>query len=101
MAERGWDLRSHESQPLTDRLVRFADLILTMTRGHREAILAQWPHAAVRTHLLGESFGDVVDPIGGAAEVYRQCATQIDRFVQQWLDRLDWDRIMATGGTGG
>jgi protein-tyrosine phosphatase len=101
MAQRGCDLRAHESQPLTDRLVRFADLILTMTRGHREAILAQWPHAAARTQVLGEAAGDVVDPIGGAAEVYRQCAEQIERFVQQWLDRLDWDRLMATGGTGG
>lgn len=101
MAERGWDLRGHESQPLTERLVRFADLTLTMTRGHREAILSQWPYAAARTHVLGDSAGDVVDPIGGAAEVYRQCANQIDRFVRQWLDRVDWDQLVATAGTGG
>lgn len=101
MAERGWDLRAHESQPLTERLVRFADLTLTMTRGHRDAILAQWPDAADRTHVLGEAAGDVMDPIGGAAQVYRQCAGQIDRFVQQWLDRVDWDQLLATRGTGG
>ncbi len=41
MSERALDLQQHESQPLSDRLVRFADLILAMTRSHREAIMAQ------------------------------------------------------------
>ena len=44
----GLELCEHESQPLSDRLVRFADLILAMTRGHREGILEQWPSAAPR-----------------------------------------------------
>ena len=48
--------------------MRFADLILTMTRGHREAILAQWPNAAPRTHVLGGAAGDVADPMGGTTE---------------------------------
>ncbi|MEX0818621.1 MAG: L-threonylcarbamoyladenylate synthase, partial [Pirellulaceae bacterium] len=43
MRERGIDINLHESQPLTERLVRFADMILTMTRGHRDAIVAEWP----------------------------------------------------------
>jgi protein-tyrosine phosphatase len=101
LSEQGLDLRRHESQPLSDRLVRFADLILTMTRGHREAILAQWPSAAPRTHVLGASDGDVCDPIGGTADVYRQCAQQINAFLKPWLDQLQLDQIMATGGAGG
>ena len=46
------DLSEHETQPLTEPLVRHADLIFAMTRSHREAILAQWPSAAERTFLL-------------------------------------------------
>ena len=42
----------HETQPLTEALVRHADVIYTMTRSHREAIVAQWPAAAERTSLL-------------------------------------------------
>ncbi len=101
LSERGLDLSRHESQPLSDRLVRFADLILTMTRGHREAILAQWPSATPRTHVLGGSAGDVSDPIGGTAEAYRHCAQQIETFLKPWLDQLQLDQIMATGGAGG
>jgi tRNA threonylcarbamoyl adenosine modification protein (Sua5/YciO/YrdC/YwlC family) len=99
--ERGLDLSRHESQPLSDRLVRFADLILTMTRGHREAILAQWSNAASRTHVLGGEAGDVADPIGGSTDTYRQCARQIDEFLKPWLDQLQLDRIVATRGPGG
>jgi protein-tyrosine phosphatase len=96
MHERKLNLEQHESQPLSDRLVRFADLILAMTRSHREAILAQWPSAGPRTFVLGNDRGDVSDPIGGPAEVYRQCADQIDAFLTPWLERLDLEQIMAS-----
>lgn len=88
MTERGLDLASHESQPLGERLVRFADLMLTMTRGHREAILAQWPNAAGRTQVLCRDKSDVADPIGGPIEAYRRCADQIDQEIIAWLDEL-------------
>jgi len=101
MAEQALDLSRHESQPLSDRLVRFADLILTMTRGHREAIIAQWSNAASRTHVLGGSAGDVVDPMGGTIECYRRCATQLAEFLKPWLEVLQLDQIVATGGSGG
>lgn len=90
MAERDLDLSQHESQPLTDQLVRFADLILTMTRGHRDAIVAQWPEVASRTVLLCRDESDVTDPIGGPPEVYRRCADQIDAQLKRWVELLDF-----------
>lgn len=89
----GAELRQHESQPVTDRLVRFADLILTMTRAHREALLAQWPEAASRTRLLSRNQTDVADPIGGPPELYRKCAEQIDSHLAAWVDDIDWSRM--------
>lgn len=89
----GADLNQHESQPVTDRLVRFADLILTMTRAHREALLAQWPEAASRTKLLSRNSADVADPIGGPIELYRRCAEQIDSHLAAWADDIDWSRM--------
>lgn len=86
--ERNLDLRGHESQALTDSLVKYADVILTMTRGHREAILAQWPDAARRTHVLCRDNTDVSDPIGGPPEMYRSCAQQIDEQLSSWIDEL-------------
>ncbi len=84
----GFDLRNHESQPLTPQLVRHADLILTMTRSHREAIVAEWPDAGGRTHALVQGLGDVADPIGGPLELYEQCAAQMKSELRPWLERL-------------
>ena len=89
MQDLGLDLSSHMSQPLSERLVRFADVILTMTSGHREAIVAQWPSAAARTQLLCASGGDVSDPIGGPRDLYRSCAEQIDAELAAWIEHLD------------
>jgi tRNA threonylcarbamoyl adenosine modification protein (Sua5/YciO/YrdC/YwlC family) len=77
LSEMGLDLSDHETQPLTEPLVRHADLIFTMTRSHREAILAQWPSAAERTLLLSADESDICDPIGGPAERYQRCAAQL------------------------
>lgn len=89
MQERGLDLSQHESQPLNDRLVRFADLILTMTRGHREALLAQWPTVAPRAFVLSPEGSDLADPIGGPIDYYRRCAEQIDSYLEAWLPELE------------
>jgi protein-tyrosine-phosphatase len=89
MEERGIDIGQHESQPLTERLVRYADIILTMTRGHLEAVVSQWPDAANRTFLLSGSRADVSDPIGGPIEVYRDCAKQIDQYLAQWMPKFE------------
>ncbi|MEO1972623.1 MAG: L-threonylcarbamoyladenylate synthase [Pirellulaceae bacterium] len=91
MSARGVDISEHLSQPLTERLVRAADLILTMTHGHRQAIVNHWPEAAARTHLLCGDGRDVVDPIGGSSEVYERCAQQIEEQLQSWVEGIDFN----------
>jgi tRNA threonylcarbamoyl adenosine modification protein (Sua5/YciO/YrdC/YwlC family) len=85
---RGLDLSQHESQPLSERIVRFADVIIAMTRGHRQAILEAWPEAEPRVHLMSRGCGDVADPIGGPLELYRKCAEQLDAYLADWVDEL-------------
>ena len=77
MREQGLDLSRHEAQPLTEQLVRHADLILAMTQSHLQSIVERWPEAAGRTHLLMPDRGDVADPIGQTVGAYRHCAAQI------------------------
>jgi protein-tyrosine phosphatase len=100
MRERDLDLSQHESQPLSDRIVRFADLILTMTRGHREAVLSNWPDAEPRTHLISRGRGEVADPIGGPIDLYRRCADQIDSYLEQWVGELPLDQLTQHLGRG-
>lgn len=88
MAQRGVDLNNHASQPISEHLVRNADLILTMTNGHRTALLNQWPDLLGRTHVVRTDGADVSDPIGHGLEVYQQCADQIDQNLSVWTDRI-------------
>ncbi len=91
MEERGIDLTSHASQPLSDDLVRQADLIWTMTNSHRAAITSQFPEAAARVAVLSPDRHDVLDPIGGPLPVYRECARQIHDHLAARLATLDLD----------
>ena len=97
--ERGLDLSGHESQPLGERLLRFADLVLTLTRSHRDAIVAQWPDSAARVKLLCRDGSDVADPIGGPIELYRRCADQIDGELGAWLEEIDFSSYPAGNPT--
>ncbi|PHS12974.1 MAG: threonylcarbamoyl-AMP synthase [Blastopirellula sp.] len=94
LSERGLDLSQHASQPIGDRLIEHADLILTMTRGHIEAIVSHWPQASDRiTNLCLDGF-DVADPFGGAKEVYEQCADQIESEIAARIKQLDFDSLL-------
>ena len=88
MAEIGCDLSGHESQPVTENLVRQADIIWTMTASHRAAILSQFPEAGGRVALLSPDRLDVIDPIGGPLATYRKCAQQIREHLLARLDTL-------------
>jgi protein-tyrosine phosphatase len=95
MSEMGLDLSSHLSQPLTDRLVQSADLILTMTHNHRDAVLAQWPYAHDRIEVLSLDRCDIADPFGGPVEAYRHCAQQIDAALSSRLDGWDLESLLV------
>jgi tRNA threonylcarbamoyl adenosine modification protein (Sua5/YciO/YrdC/YwlC family) len=85
----GLDLSNHETQPLTESLIRHADMIYTMTQLHREAIVAEWPGAADRTRLLRADGADISDPIGGPLERYKRCAEEIQGELIPRLNELD------------
>ena len=86
LAPQGIDLTGHESQPLTEQLVKHADLVLAMTRSHRQAILSEWPEATSRVKLLCHDGSDVPDPVGGPAEQYARCLTQMKPEIEKWVE---------------
>ncbi|WLD13337.1 Sua5/YciO/YrdC/YwlC family protein [Planctellipticum variicoloris] len=88
LAEMRVELRNHESQPLTERLLNQADRVFTMTRGHRQAILAERPDLAGRIELLAGAEGDISDPIGAGREVYEACKDEIQRHLRRVVDEV-------------
>jgi len=85
----GLDITSHESQPVSDQLLTSADLILTMTKGHRQALVSHWPDIADRTHVICIDGSDVSDPIGGPLSLYESCAKQIDEQLKNWVEKIE------------
>jgi protein-tyrosine phosphatase len=96
MGKRGLDLTGHSSRALDDDVINLADLVLTMTRGHRAAILAAWPDMQDRVYTLRRDGGDISDPVGMSVDVYESCALQIDAELSAWLDALEPDFFPAT-----
>jgi protein-tyrosine phosphatase len=89
----GVDITSHQSRPVTARLANYADLILTMTNGHRQAILSQWPTLEPRVKTVRCDGGDIADPIGSPVDVYKACADQIDESISQWVNKIDFEQF--------
>lgn len=87
----GLDLKQHESRPLTEQLIRQADHIFVMTRGHLDALIREWPQAADRARLLSRDGIEVSDPIGGPLEQYERTAAQMKASLTEWVDELQFD----------
>lgn len=96
MEEEGLDLRGHRARPVRDDLVAAADLVLTMTRAHRDMVVGAYPEAADKTFTLkgfvGED-GDVADPVGFGLETYRATAGQLDRTLRAVVAKLMQDFV--------
>jgi len=88
-AEAGIDLTGHRSTPVSAELLAAATDVLAMTHGHAAALALRYPGAGPGVRLLGGPGGDLPDPIGGDAAVYRTCAGMIaahlDRHLAEWL----------------
>jgi len=95
--EDGVDLSAHRAQPLTPELAANADLILTMSRSHRQR-LSDLGYGD-RTFLLGEYAGrsgtaaEVDDPYGGSLSDYRDTYTQLKTLLGSVVQRLERERI--------
>lgn len=89
MAERGIDISGVRSLEVNADLIDEVDLILVMTRTHREALLAEFQQARERTMLFSELDGaswDVEDPVGGTLDDYRATAEILERLIDAGWD---------------
>ena len=80
----GADLSHHRSRPLTVELIHQADMIFTMGRSHAAAVQALVPSATDKVATLDPS-GDIEDPIGGDAALYKSLAGQLQTLIEMRL----------------
>ena len=91
MEERGIDIRSHRSRPVTEELMNQADLVLVMTSSHAEALSVAFPEQAHKVYQLSEMAGqtyDISDPYGGTRLEYSYIAQELEQLIDAGYERL-------------
>ena len=79
MARRGIDISCHRSRSVEFEDIQKADLVITMTRGHKAVLALGYPELAHKVFTLSEmisdeDLGDVPDPFGQDLEMYEYTA---------------------------
>ena len=87
MASRDIDLTTHQSQPLTGRLLAEHHHVYGMTAQIVDGLRQVSPHPERIQHVDPDG-RDVVDPFGGSDDVYERCATEIEGKVARVVERL-------------
>lgn len=81
----------HTPRLVTRDHLRWADLVLVMTRAHRERIGDLYPEFGRKTFLLRELAGfgelDVEDPMGGSAETFARCLAVLKESLEALVAR--------------
>lgn len=91
MQERDLDISHHRSQSMDQDFLAEFDLILTMERGHREALRAEFPEVSDRVYLLSEMAErthSIDDPIGRPLVEYRAAADEIESIIDAGFAKI-------------
>lgn len=114
LSKRGIVAQDHAAEPVTDGAVASADVVLTMTRGHKRDLLARFPEAdgkvwTLREYAAGpdgvaalsDAEADIPDPFGGGEGAYESAAARIGEACVRVAHRLARDLDGEAGNCGG
>jgi protein-tyrosine phosphatase len=91
LAEQGFDISGHRSQPVDKELLVWADLVLGLATGHVEALRAEFPGQAYKISLLTAMSGQpysVYDPYGEPRPAYERMVDEVTRLVDEGFPRI-------------
>jgi len=85
------DLSFHKAKLLTFEEINSAGLILTMSEGHRNAILSTFPEYEEKVFTIYkfafDEEKDISDPFGGSIEVYEKCLDEIYKCLKEIVNK--------------
>ena len=106
LKELGIDISSHKAKLLDLNTASKADIILTMTNSHKNAICKEFPDLASKIFTLKEYVAnrnlnnslelymgefDISDPYGMPLSTYKQCALEINTAITKLIQLLKND----------
>ncbi len=86
----------HKSQSVTEALMDWSDLVLTMTERHRQMLIDRFPDRADQIHCLkayvqtgdGNSGDyDIADPFGGNSATYARTFEEMERLITALIEK--------------
>jgi protein-tyrosine-phosphatase len=89
--EKGLDVSNHYSRTVTSEMLSSFNLILTMERGHKEALRTEFPGVAQHVFMLSEMINamyDIQDPVGGSMADFRQTLDDIENILSRGSERI-------------
>ena len=91
MKEYNIDISSHIPTQLELNLLDEADLVVTMTKAHKEIIIKSAPqfNDKVRSFSDFTFSGDIADPYGCDFNTYKKCSSQINDAIVKLYERIE------------
>jgi protein arginine phosphatase len=87
---------THQSSSLSEELIEWATIILTMTNNHKQSVIDLYPHAGRKTYTLVEYVAendvekrDITDPFGGPLHMYRQTLEDLEGLIKKLINKLE------------
>lgn len=81
---------SHESQPVTARILNWADIVLTMTIKHKQSLILQYPDYADKFFTLKEYVSDADKEVWAELKkVYANYEVKRFKFIQENQHKFD------------
>jgi protein-tyrosine-phosphatase len=91
LQEMGIETPVHAARTVEREMLKSFNLILTMEKGHKEALRVEFPEVGERVYLLSEMVGessDIRDPMGKGQEEFRAAAQKIASILERGYERI-------------
>ncbi|MDI0267519.1 MULTISPECIES: low molecular weight protein arginine phosphatase [unclassified Clostridioides] len=90
--ELGIDLSNHRSKVITKELIDSSDIILTMTKSHKEILVQAVPKCKEKVYtfkgFVNKSELDISDPFGGNLDTYKDTMKEIIYSVNEIVKKI-------------
>ncbi|MER0281831.1 low molecular weight protein arginine phosphatase [Clostridioides difficile] len=90
--ELGIDLSNHKSKVITKELIDNSDIILTMTKSHKEILVQAVPKCKEKVYtfkgFVNKSELDISDPFGGNLDTYKDTMKEIIYSVNEIVKKI-------------
>lgn len=90
MKDIGIDISDHASKSIEKDLLEEVDLILTMSKGHKDSLISYYPQIENKVYLLNEyadgTNKDIEDPYGMGLDYYIKARDEIYKAVERIIN---------------